>query len=402
MNSYRLSQYDPGTGQESTLGLQTDRELPVGLHHFGDFDFRAFIRPVANNTYRFITDLEINTADLSAVILPRIVSGLSGVSWEHAVGPADGSPAYLERKFPLNQPSLKVLEGFAAEFPDFFKTITKYLEIDSIISSLSPNPDGPHITDFRVRINRNTIAKKYPEIGAVFEKLKGMVYFTGRFFDNQDRLMGFVELDSADDLFVLQFRTLNGRFLPLVGSQPPDNSTGISLTDQASLQLYAEFDIHLNIVGLHLDVASLEVPIAYSFSDRVVDLKACLLQPPDAVAAEGRAFGFLPLWLIDILIPSNVEKITSDFFQVLAMGNDGQGGRIEFMGLPQAPSRNSLVITADGETLANGTIKLGFNLQRRLAKDQQELIAEIRAFKSELLRAFYLDYQKIKKKRGCQ
>jgi hypothetical protein len=195
---------------------------------------------------------------------------------------------------------------------------------------------------------------------------------------------------------------LNGRFLPLVGSQPPDNSTGISLTDQASLQLYAEFDIHLNIVGLHLDVASLEVPIAYSFSDRVVDLKACLLQPPDAVAAEGRAFGFLPLWLIDILIPSNVEKITSDFFQVLAMGNDGQGGRIEFMGLPQAPSRNSLVITADGETLANGTIKLGFNLQRRLAKDQQELIAEIRAFKSELLRAFYLDYLKIKNKRGCQ
>ncbi|MGB5747839.1 MAG: hypothetical protein WBM69_12700 [Desulfobacterales bacterium] len=49
-----------------------------------------------------------------------------------------------------------------------------------------------------------------------------------------------------------------------------------------------------------------------------VSLKVCLLQPPDTVEVGGRAFGILPLWLIDILIPSHVEKITSDFFQGLS------------------------------------------------------------------------------------
>ena len=120
------------------------------------------------------------------------------------------------------------------------------------------------------------------------------------------------------------------------------------------------------------------------------------------VQADGRVFGFLPLWLIDILIPSNVEKITRDFFQALAMGNDGQGGSIEFAGLQRAPLINGLLISADAEALSNGTIKLGFSLQRRFAKEQQKLIAELNAFKEQLLSAFYQDYQKVKKGRGCQ
>jgi hypothetical protein len=116
----------------------------------------------------------------------------------------------------------------------------------------------------------------------------------------------------------------------------------------------------------------------------------------------GRAFGFLPLWLIDMLIPSNIEKITSDFFQALATGNDGQGAIVEFTGQQRAPLENSLEIRADAEALSNGTIKLGFNLQRRFAREQQKLITELKAFNEQLWNAFYRDYQKVKHKRGCQ
>ena len=200
----------------------------------------------------------------------------------------------------------------------------------------------------------------------------------------------------------MQFRVLRGLLLPLAGSRNLGNPTGISLTDQGLTQFYAEFDINLNMVGLHLDVLSLQVPIDYHLNGRGVHLNACLLHPPDTIQAGGRAFGFLPLWLIDMLIPSNVEKITRDFFQALAMGNDGQGGRLEFAGLQRAPLKNSLLISADAEALSNGTIKLGFNLQRRFAKEQQKLITELKTFNEQILNAFYRDYQKVKKERGCQ
>lgn len=392
-NFYRLSEYDPGVGTNAG-GRSSD-----GRQCFGDMDFRTFIGPIAQNKYRFITDLQISTDDLSAVIIPRMVAAGLNVAWHHAA-PSDDPPAHLGRKFHLNRPSLQVLGGVALEFPDFFKTITQFFEIENIVSS-TPNRDGSQIFDFRIRINRNAFADPYPEIGAMLETLKGMVYFNGRIFDDQDRLMGLVEFDSAKDLFVLQCRVLREQILPLNGSRTAGNSTGISLTDQALTPLYAEFDIHLNLVGLHLDVLSIQFSVDYRLNGSGVLLKTCLLQPPDIVEADGRAFGFLPLWLIDVLIPSNVEKITRDFFQALATGNGGQGSRLEFAGLHRAPLKNSLLISADAEALSNGTIKLGFNLQRRFAREQQKLIAEIQAFNEQLWNAFYQDYQKVKHERGC-
>ena len=400
-NTYHLSEYDPGGGNQLTLGVNAGGGSSDGLQRFGDMDFRTSIRPASQDRYRFMAGLQIFTDDLSAVIIPRMVSAALTVAWHHAAR-AEDPPGHLARMFALNRPSLNVIGGFAFEFPVLFQTITQFFFFFNIVSSITPNQDGSQSFDFRIRINRKAIAKKYPEIGEMLEILKGMVYFNGRIFDDQNRLMGLVEFDSAQDLFVLQCRILEGRILTMDGMRAVGNPIGISLTDQALRQFYAEFDIHLNIVGLHLDVLSLEVPIDYRLNGHGVDLKACLLQPPGTVQANGRAFGFLPLWLIDILIPSNVAKITSDFFQVLAMGNDGQGGKIELAGLQRAPLKNSLLISADAEALSNGTIKLGFNLQRRFARDQQELIAEIYAFKTELWNAFYRDYQKVKKQRGCQ
>ena len=168
---------------------------------------------------------------------------------------------------------------------------------------------------------------------------------------------------------------------------------GISLTGRALTQFYAEVDLHFNMVGLHLDIASLQIQFDYRFDGRGVDFKTCLLHPPDRIETGGRAFGFLPLWLIDMLIPSNVEKITQDFFQVLASGNKGQGGRFEIASLRQTPLQNILFIGAGGEVLANGTIKLGFRLQRQFAAKQKKLIAELKAFKEQLWTAFYCDYQ---------
>jgi hypothetical protein len=201
---------------------------------------------------------------------------------------------------------------------------------------------------------------------------------------------------------ILPAAELKGRFWPMNGRQFGGDLTGISLTDQALTQFYADVDLHLNMVGLNLDIASLQVPISYRFDGRGVHLKAAILHPPDTVKAGGRAFGFLPLWLIDMLIPSNVEKITHDFFQTLANGNDGQGSRLEVASRQRTPLQNMLLVTAVGEVLANGTIKLAYNLQRQFAAEQKKLIAELKAFKEQLWTAFYRDYQELAQKRGCR
>ena len=57
---------------------------------------------------------------------------------------------------------------------------------------------------------------------------------------------------------------------------------------------------------------------------------------------------------------------------------------------------------SNAEVLANGTIKLGFNLQRKFFALPPELLVEIRAFKNRLWNALYHDFQRIKTQRGYQ
>ena len=102
------------------------------------------------------------------------------------------------------------------------------------------------------------------------------------------------------------------------------------------------------------------------------------------------------------MIPSNVETITRDFFQTLALGNDGQGTTINIESFGARESANSVLVQADSEILANGTIKYAFNLQRKLRAKQHALLHEIRTFNKHLLDSFYRDYMRIKARRQSQ
>jgi hypothetical protein len=104
----------------------------------------------------------------------------------------------------------------------------------------------------------------------------------------------------------------------------------------------------------------------------------------------------------NLLIPSNVQKIMNSFFQTLAMGNDGNGSMIRIFSFPEQASKQSFLLNTDAEVLANGTLKLGFNLQRKFFALPPEFLVEIRTFKKQLWNALYHDFQRIKTQRGYQ
>ena len=176
---------------------------------------------------------------------------------------------------------------------------------------------------------------------------------------------------------------------------------GFSLVKPGFKQFHIDYDIYLNIVGLHLDIESLQIILDYRYRNQALEIKACLWQPPENIEAGGWAFGFIPLWLVDVLIPSNVEDITKKFFQTLATGNDGEGTSLVLESFVNKEEKNNILFQADSEVLGNGMVKLGFNLQRKLVTRQKALLTEFGAFKKRLLNAFYQDYLSRKMKRGC-
>jgi hypothetical protein len=179
-------------------------------------------------------------------------------------------------------------------------------------------------------------------------------------------------------------------------------SNGFSLTATGATQLKVICDIHLNIVGMQLKIDTLPVVLDYRHSDAGPHLEARLVQAPQKIEASGSVYGVIPVWMVDLLIPSNVQEIMNRFFQTLAMGNGGIGSMIRIYSFPEQASKQSFLFHTDAEVLANGTLKLGFNLQRKFFSMPPELLVEIQAFKKQLWNALYHDFQRIKAKRGYQ
>ena len=200
----------------------------------------------------------------------------------------------------------------------------------------------------------------------------------------------------------MQFRILGDRFLPMSTNGILRTNNGLSLTGAGVTLVKMICDIHLNIVGMQLKIDTLPIVLNYRYSDGGPHFKARLVQPPQKIEASGSVYGVIPVWMVDLLIPSNVQEIMNDFFQTLAMGNDGNGSVVRIYSFPEQTTKQSILLSTDAEVLANGTLKLGFNLQRKFFAMPPELRVEIRAFKKQLWSALYDDFQKIKAKRGYQ
>ena len=111
--------------------------------------------------------------------------------------------------------------------------------------------------------------------------------------------------------------------------------------------------------------------------------------------------GIFPIWLIDFLIPSNIEDMTQEFFQTLALGNNGKGVSILFGSIPEESLKNNLWLLTEAEVMSNGTMKFALNLQRKMVREEDKLLEEIRVFEQQLWNAFYLDFSRNSVSKLC-
>jgi hypothetical protein len=399
--SYHLRMYDPDTdGWLTSAGRYVFRFSSPGAH-LGDLDLRSFIRPEQKDTYRMAADAQIYLDDIPAQTVPRMLDGLLKSLWQHA-GRDIKAPVKSRDISPLNRQSTSTLNALSRDFPELVRIILEYFEVKNIISSKPGQMDDSVFLEIGVLFKQQAFAKDFPAIDKLLKELKDSVFFRIRLHDDQNRLLGLVEIDSVDKEITVQLRTRKGHLLALVDGSGNRNKNSFSLVAPGYQQLYIAYDIYLNIVGLRLNIESLPIAVDYINRDGDLEIKICMWQPPEAIKTRGWAFGFIPLWLVNALIPSNVEEITSNFFRTLAFGNNGDGTRIDIESHGAGDLKNRIHLQAGTEVLGNGTIKLAFNMQRKVVAKQEALLKEIHKFNAQFADAFYRDYQKVKRIRGCQ
>ena len=233
-------------------------------------------------------------------------------------------------------------------------------------------------------------------------RLKGMLSFQATVFDTRDRPIGSMTFEGEKYLLSLRFKTHKGRFLVLDENRNNATEAGIGLTVSGKRHFYLMYSFRLNIVGLKLNIEALKVNLDYFFDDYGTRVKAELRHPPKEVTAQGLVMGFLPIWLIDFFIPSNIEDMTREFFQTLTSGNNGEGVSMYFGSIPQDSLKDNLWLLTDAEVLSNGTMKFAHNLQRKMVREEDKLLKDIKLFEQQLWNAFYLDFLRNRVSKFCR
>lgn len=397
---YQLSIVDPEVENWISSYFRNIPEYWEPQKKYGDFGLRVFVRSKNDNIFRIATEGHINIGDLNSSNIMRVIKQLAVVMWLCA-SEGDIPPNGFIEGSELDERSLRVMYGFAKDFPHLFAVFNQYFSVEKVVSGDVPESTGPIVFDVVVRINRNAIEKDYPYLGKLFSRIKSMLNYQGTLFDMQNRPISTILFDGNLFRFSTGFKSQAGRFFALDKNSNIIREPGVDLTVAGKQEFYMLHTFRLNMVGLKMNIEALKVDLVYYHDVNSTYVAANVRQTPEKITTEGLILGFIPVSLIDFFIPSNIEDMTQAFFRSLASGTDNDGLSIKYGNIPKESSIDYLWLVTDAEVMSNGIIKIAFDMQRKIIRDEDELLEDIRAFSQLLWNAFYLDYLRIKSLNFC-
>ena len=389
---YRLHMADPEVEEWAASFPAAHPGIWGRQKYFGDLGLRAFIRPARQDTFRFITEGQLYLADLPAANFVRVIQSLMATAWLRT-SRGENPPMEFLKESSLGEPGKRVMYGLVRDFPHLFEIISRYFVIEKIVSQMLTYDGNTVMFDVRIRMHREAFKEDYPTFEKLLDRLENMVFLRSRTLDEQNHLMSTAEFDGKT--FRVCFVMRDGKMMAMHDDWFTEEISDFSLTDPGSTRFHNVSDINLNIAGLQIDINAIRRSLVYSYENHALQLTRRFQQEPESVEVSGRIIGLIPIWLVNLLIPSNIEDMIREFFAIMADSNDGEGSSVEFGSYPEEDLRQNFWLRTDTEVLANGTMKFGFNLQQRMTGRRRDLNAEIRAFRQKLWEAFYQDYLRI-------
>lgn len=363
--------------------------------YFGDQGWRTFVRPKEEDKFRVASEGRFYLADLPVTNIVRVIQDIIVVTASKASDGQNPPPDFLKGSS-LEKPDLKVLNAFASDFPEFFRIITRYMKVEEIVSGAPAEEDGQVMLNIKFRIDREAFKEDYPALGKLFDRVKEILRLQARILDERSRVMMTAALDTKDLMLSVRMATQGRQIVAMSHNLIPEETAGFNLIETGRTRFRCVLDVCLNIMGLHLDMVALPLTLDYFSGGNTKRLEAQLNQPPESITASGYVMKVIPVWLVDLIIPSNIEDIARKFFRTLAASNGGKGAIFEYGNYPPKALNRNLWVRTDAEVLANGMVRFAFNLSRRVAEDSNSLNREVQAFRKSLREAFTRDYQRMR------
>lgn len=257
----------------------------------------------------------LHTGDIGHQEIRRLWSGLHQFL----------SPDNLAALSQESDPNAAVLREFEAVFPETYRFLTRYFQIEPKISFIEQS-DGRLLSLFKstfvVRIER--IEADFPQLGKYLDRLMSIHAEGSMVFHTSPG----VQLASFD--FVTSTRTFSLEYASRDGAIIPRDARGLYLWSQAidlgrlkAARLSSTGKLKGKVLGLEMSVADVEFAHQFKDSGEVL-LESRLLKLPTPVI-KGRLLGIFSGSFVDFLIPGSIDEYAQKFSEGLLQANGGEG-----------------------------------------------------------------------------
>lgn len=342
---FSMKPADPGL---ATWVRSADPLAPRALNAvtaFGDTTLAAFAKKAGDDGFDFALHARVGMQDLLLENVPRVMAAfLSAFA-------ADRSGS--------------LIPGIISEFPRTWTVLTRFVEIKRFASE-----DSHLFLDSRLKAE--AFEADFPHVFEVLEKLRGVA--SGQA----------VIRDAAGEVARMSFDAATFTY----SSQ---SRLALDLTSSTPHPYTLEADGVANISGIRIATSGLKTKFQWTALPSGPNVRLAYDQPPLSLKVSGYALGFIPVWMIDAVIPGDMQGLMTSFLTRLTAG---PGLRAVVGAVPEsAPMERSLGFGFGAEILSNGLLRFALDFQAKAGLLSPELRQEIRQVAALIADAFAADLE---------
>ncbi|MBW1989145.1 MAG: hypothetical protein JRI97_06325 [Deltaproteobacteria bacterium] len=369
-------------------------ELSTIGSFIADFSLEKNKNPVRGKT-SFLASLEFNAATetLSHENIVRLLTGFLRV-----LDPANLQELANEAGEDLDR--YDAIDNFREAFPRFMGYLDRYFTFESI-SQIRARKNIPY-NHFSMTwgYKERELGKEFPRIADFLEDLEGITQVSGNGVSMDGDLLYTFSLAPRPKAFTFEVFTREGKVLPVVSfgsAGAPVFERAFSMEDLTEYSFRNNISIQSNVKGLHFDTPHVKSTTRYSDSETDMLLYAGLNQT-GRTSISGLAFHIIPVWIIDLFIPGNMEEITNSFSTVLERGNRGKGAYMEVAWDTSEPGKYKYRWHGEAEFLDNYYVRFGMRVISDAMRADERTVEEMRRLGRTALEKLRQDLLAMKEK----
>lgn len=316
-----------------------------------------------------------------------------GARSEAGARPGEPTRARIARTHPALRPEdVEVLGVLWEAFPALAEVGLTVARVEDLAVSQPPGSAAYQQLRASLKLRPDLMEERYPELAEFLTDLGPLFKADLRWLDDQGRSLARAHLETEQLRLTLEAFVLDGRLLP-VGTDGKVVVAAPAAPAGPASRFTCQADLTFNVNGVVTSVRGMVAETVVARGEGgALDVVGRIVRKPQ-VTVGGRAFGILPTWAVDVVIPGNLEELTNELLGTACehAWDDGEKGLL--LSLRARRAGDAATLSAGGRVavLDSALIRFGARVAGMKLVPDDETRDELWALLGEVHGAFAKD-----------